>query len=184
MNVCTMFPPIGMPCPDGSYYGGVFRYAQRDHKVTTVAPPGCTLDMSDPDFPIIECEDDIPTDELSVPWLAEAPSGLCGTSDQMNGRENWNYLAGSDCEDELVAPLFCSEVDDGDYYLPSIEELKHMYKHKDEIGGFADEVYWSSTEASAGRAMAIDFGGSGTPVSKLMTESAYVRCMRHHDAAN
>jgi hypothetical protein len=34
----------------------------------------------------------------------------------------------------------------GDWYLPSLEELKLIYNQKNTIGGFADANYWTSTE--------------------------------------
>ena len=33
-----------------------------------------------------------------------------------------------------------------DWYLPSIDELKELYSKKNIIGGFANSLYWSSTE--------------------------------------
>jgi len=37
-----------------------------------------------------------------------------------------------------------------DWYLPSKDELKILYINRDEIGGFARDYYWSSTEAEVG----------------------------------
>lgn len=39
----------------------------------------------------------------------------------------------------------CADLGDG-WRLPTKEELNLIYKNKDEIGGFADNYYWSSTE--------------------------------------
>jgi len=33
-----------------------------------------------------------------------------------------------------------------DWYFPSKEELNTLYNNKDDIGGFIEDVYWSSTE--------------------------------------
>ena len=40
----------------------------------------------------------------------------------------------------------------GDWYLPSKFELNLMYLNKTAIGGFANDVYWSSTEVNDGNA--------------------------------
>ena len=37
----------------------------------------------------------------------------------------------------------------GGWRLPTIEELKKMYKYKDFIGGFEDNLYWSSSVSNA-----------------------------------
>ena len=47
-----------------------------------------------------------------------------------------------------------------DWYLPSKDELNKLYLNKVIIGGFADELYWSSSEDSAGYAW-LQWLGSG-----------------------
>ena len=39
----------------------------------------------------------------------------------------------------------CADLGDG-WRLPTKEEFNVLYENKDEIGGFADNYYWSSTE--------------------------------------
>ena len=41
----------------------------------------------------------------------------------------------------------CKGFGDG-WRLPTIDELKKIYKYKDFIGGFKDAYYWSSTEVN------------------------------------
>lgn len=72
----------------------------------------------------------------------------------------------------------------GDWYLPSLEELRLMYNQKSVIGGFTNANYWSSTEISGSpasnpstMAYAKDFNaGAEAPLSKGST--ARVRAIR------
>ena len=43
------------------------------------------------------------------------------------------------------AKIACAKLGNG-WRLPSKDELKILYKNKDKIGGFANLLYWSSTE--------------------------------------
>jgi hypothetical protein len=44
----------------------------------------------------------------------------------------------------------------GDWFLPSVGELRQMYVNKTEISGFVSGDYWSSTEYDASQAGTID----------------------------
>jgi len=44
-----------------------------------------------------------------------------------------------------------------DWFLPSRNELNRLYKHKSVVGGFADYVYWSSSEYDKGFAWLKNF---------------------------
>ena len=45
----------------------------------------------------------------------------------------------------------CADLGDG-WRLPTKDELNVLYENKDEIGGFANDYYWSSTETDSGDA--------------------------------
>lgn len=66
----------------------------------------------------------------------------------------------------------------GDWYLPSKYELNLLYLQKDVVGGFADDLYWSSTELGSIDAWLQDFvnGDQFSGVSKNATY--YVRAVR------
>ena len=65
----------------------------------------------------------------------------------------------------------------GDWYLPSREELFLMYVHKETIGGFKNDYYWSSTEFSSISAWSQNFfNGSQFNLNKSLPYS--VRAIR------
>ena len=65
----------------------------------------------------------------------------------------------------------------GDWYLPSKSELNLMYNQKDVIGGFANALYWSSTEYNIGFAWEQYFYGYGGQYTSPKGASR-VRCIR------
>lgn len=67
----------------------------------------------------------------------------------------------------------------GDWYLPSKDELNLMYinLHLAGLGGFADEGYWSSTEADADSAWVQGFG-FGIQGSIIKVNTMKVRAIR------
>lgn len=66
----------------------------------------------------------------------------------------------------------------GDWYLPSKTELWMMYKLKDLIGGFDQEMYWSSTEYNVGFAWVQNFQGYGGQYSQNKSSAFAIRCIR------
>ncbi|MBN1531714.1 MAG: DUF1566 domain-containing protein [Spirochaetes bacterium] len=68
-----------------------------------------------------------------------------------------------------------------DWFLPSKDELNLMYAnlYKAGIGGFADAIYWSSSEGGADYAWLRDFGhGYQNYVSKFGSVNRRVRAVR------
>lgn len=68
----------------------------------------------------------------------------------------------------------------GDWYLPSIDELKEMYNalHLSGLGGFQDGVYWSSTQVLDHIGWAFDFENGVNYYSAATTSSQRVRPIR------
>jgi len=64
--------------------------------------------------------------------------GLIAAPSDLDGVYFWGR-AFTVCE-ELVIDGY------DDWYLPSKEELNTLYKNKDAIGGFTEDIYWCSTE--------------------------------------
>lgn len=69
----------------------------------------------------------------------------------------------------------------GEWFLPSIEELKVMRTHKATIGGFSNAVYWSSTEVLPSAnpdnklAVSLNFTASAAEASSAKNLSLRVR---------
>ena len=58
------------------------------------------------------------------------------------------------------AAVLCNNLTEGgysDWYLPSKDELNKLYLNKVTIGGFAEGMYWSSSEVNAINAWSQDF---------------------------
>lgn len=64
-----------------------------------------------------------------------------------------------------------------DWFLPSYRELESLYTNKAIIGGFADAIYWSSSEFDANNASAFDFLNGGG-ASDAKGNAFRVRCIR------
>ncbi len=60
------------------------------------------------------------------------------------------------------AAQLCADLDLGgykDWYLPSKDELNHLYENKSVVGGFATGYYWSSSEVDNDGAWVQGFNG-------------------------
>jgi hypothetical protein len=66
-----------------------------------------------------------------------------------------------------------------DWYLPSKDELDMMYVnlHLQGLGGFANDMYWSSTENESNDAWSQDFDG-GSQFVNSKNGAPYVRAVR------
>ncbi len=82
-----------------------------------------------------------------VAWLDNTGKhGLIAAKADLPGGNNYTWEA---------AKKACKELNENgynDWYLPSKDELNHLYINRSAVGGFADDVYWSSSEDSADNA--------------------------------
>jgi hypothetical protein len=65
-----------------------------------------------------------------------------------------------------------------DWFLPSKAELNKLYLNKAVIGGFADYVYWSSSEGGVGSAWYQYFSITGTQALSIKIQAVWVRAVR------
>ena len=70
----------------------------------------------------------------------------------------------------------CADLGDG-WRLPTKIELIVMYQNQDELGGFANGYYWSSTESDDGDAWKQDFS-NGSQFDGSKNLYLYVRAVR------
>ena len=77
------------------------------------------------------------------------------------------------------------KVEDFSWRLPDKDELNQMYRnlHKNKIGGFADGVYWSSSEGYDDDAWFQDFG-NGSQSFSPKDSTLYVRAVRAFKSKN
>ncbi len=69
--------------------------------------------------------------------------GLIAAKADLPGADKYTWIAAKSACQNLVENGY------SDWYVPSQDELKKLYQAKSAVGGFASDVYWSSTENSA-----------------------------------
>ena len=128
-------------------------------------------------------------------YLEAAPSGWDGTMDPV---EDWSNVddvligttetvigSGSDNTDDIIgqdghsssAAKLCRDFGD-EWFLPSKDELNGMYNnlHRNGIGGFASDFYWSSSEGSSYHAWKQDFSDGSQRGSDCQRQIANQKC--------
>ncbi len=65
-----------------------------------------------------------------------------------------------------------------DWFLPSMDELNQMFVNRVAIGGFASNIYWTSSERAASSALAQLFFSNGDQGYNTKTGVRYVRPVR------
>ena len=91
----------------------------------------------------------------------------------INGIEVSDNSGSMSWDDAIIA---CKKLGAG-WRLPTKDELNMIYKNKEEIRGFANYYYWSSTENDTNDAWSQDFG-SGYQSNFSKYGSIYVRAVR------
>jgi hypothetical protein len=101
-----------------------------------------------------------PYDLGPAPWGCENHSLEGPWSNVVGyGKQNTETILNECLEDGIAADL-CDQMEEGfydDWYLPNIDELKRIWLVREELGGFNDAFYWSSSEHTLYNAEAWNF---------------------------
>jgi hypothetical protein len=100
-----------------------------------------------------------------IPWGCNGLQLTSGNRASSNSDGERNTLAIiRDCDWEQTAARYCHnlEVGDGldiydDWYLPALDELDLLYKHREIVGNLDGQYYWSSTSQTTFGARVINF---------------------------
>ena len=105
------------------------------------------------------------TDQSTGTWLSDWYQNVPETSKAIgSGKHNTELMLGYDNLGRYAVGL-CHGLTLGgysDWFLPSYDELYQMYVHREQIGNFSAESYWSSSVIQDQKACVIYFGtGNG-----------------------
>ncbi len=107
-------------------------------------------------------------------------TAIGGTSTAIGtGQANTTAIVNG-CSTAGIAARICNDLSlNGydDWFLPSKDELNQMYAQKTAIGGFTNNLYWSSSEDSSNDAWGQGFG-SGSQVNVSKNNYGYMRAVR------
>jgi hypothetical protein len=126
-------PPSNLKLGD-SYQGGIIFYLDASGQHGLIA---ATADQS----------------RLTSWWNGSFVS--TGASSTTDGAGNTTKIIQAQGNSGNYAAKICRDYKGGgytDWFLPSKDQLNTLYTQKNLVGGFGDEIYWSSTEFSTGEA--------------------------------
>ncbi|MBT8143570.1 MAG: hypothetical protein KJO55_02655, partial [Gammaproteobacteria bacterium] len=115
----------------------------------------------------------------SHPWGCFGSNTGATDTDIGTGLTNTQTIISNACSNSDTAAELAGNNPASGWFLPSRNELDLMHEnlHSQGLGGFADEVYWSSSEATANNAWSQIFG-NGLIIQNNKTTLRRVRAIR------
>jgi hypothetical protein len=139
--------------------GGIVFFVYGDNGFGTHGLEAAPEDQVTPPCPPLQCPR--PDVYSTVIW------GLCNVPATENqhpgigsGAQFTTAILAACNQENIAAKLASDYTLNGfdDWYLPSTDELAKLYMQKDVVGGFYDDLYWSSQQSSGEHALLVDFG--------------------------
>ena len=156
-----------------AYQGGIIAYLFQEGDAGYVAGQVHGL--------IAATEDQTTAD--GVEWGCYEFTGAEGTAIGTGAQNTLDILAG--CSEDGIPAKLASDYEvtvDGvtydDWFLPSKDELNLLYLNNEAVGGFANNYYWSSTEAGSGAAWRQNFNNGSQFNNGSYSGTGRVRAVR------
>lgn len=122
-----------------------------------------------------------PTDQSTGAQWGCYGTSISTSTDSNMGEINTSEIT-SHCTTAGIAAKLCQDLiisEFSDWYLPSLDQLYSIYGNRTAIGGFANNVYWTSSQYDANNAWYLLMGDGYSMYFSAKNLSYYVRAVRN-----